>query len=86
MGKLEEFKEERAALYKKVAELDKMIESLANAQWFLEEGEDIWSVDQFGNIQWSRWGNQAWSNVAFTQGHIFKTEIGARLEAQSRNL
>jgi hypothetical protein len=86
MGKLEEFKEERAALNKKVAELDKTIESLANAQWFLEEGEDIWFVDQFGNIQWSRWGNQAWSDVAFTQGHIFKTEKEARLEAQRRNL
>ena len=86
MGKLEEFKEERAALNKKAAELDKTIESLANAQWFLEEGEDIWFVDQFGNIQWSRWGNQAWSDVAFTQGHIFKTEKEARLEAQRRNL
>lgn len=86
MGKLEEFKEERTALYKKVAELDKTIESLANAQWFLEEGEDIWFVDQFGNIQWARWGNQAWSDVAFTQGHIFKTEKEARLEAQRRNL
>lgn len=86
MGKLEEFKEERAALNKKVAELDKTIESLANAQWFLEEGEDVWFVDQFGNIQWARWGNQAWSDVAFTQGHIFKTEKEARLEAQRRNL
>lgn len=86
MGKLEEFKEERATLNKKVAELDKTIESLENAQWFLEEGEDIWFVDQFGNIQWARWGNQAWSDVAFTQGHIFKTEKEARLEAQRRNL
>lgn len=86
MGKLEEFKEEREALNKKVAEVDKTIESLANAQWFLEEGEDIWFVDQFGNIQWARWGNQAWSDVAFTQGHIFKTEKEARLEAQRRNL
>ena len=86
MGKLEEFKEERAALNKKLAELDKTIESLSNAQWFLEEGEEIWFVDQFGNIQWARWGNQAWSDVAFTQGHIFETEKGARLEAQRRNL
>lgn len=86
MGKLEEFKEERAALNKKVAELDKTIETLMNAQWFFEEGEDIWFVDQFGNIQWARWGNQAWSDVSFTQGHIFKTEKEARLEAQRRNL
>ena len=86
MGKLEEFKEERAALNKKLAELDKTIESLSNAQWFLEEGEEIWFVDQFGNIQWARWGNQAWSDVAFIQGHIFKTEKGARLEVQRRNL
>lgn len=86
MGKLEEFKEERAVLYKKVSELDKSIETLENAKWLFEEGEDIWFVDQFGNIQWGRWGNQAWSDVAFTQGHIFKTEKEARLEAQRRNL
>ena len=51
MGKLEEFKEERAVLYKRVSELDKSIETLENAKWVFEEGEDIWSVDQFGNIQ-----------------------------------
>jgi hypothetical protein len=86
MGKLEEFKEERAVLYKRVSELDKSIETLENAQWVFEEGENIWSVDQFGNIQRGRWGGQAWSDVAFTQGHIFKTEKEARLEAQRRNL
>lgn len=86
MGKLEEFKEERALLYKRVSELDKSIETLENAQWVFEEGEDIWYVDQFGNIQCGRWRGQAWSDVAFTQGHIFKTEKGARLEVQRRNL
>ena len=86
MGKLEELKEQREILYKRMSEIDKTIESLANAQWFLEEGEDVWFVDQFGNIQWARWGNQAWSDIAFTQGHIFETEKGARLEAQRRNL
>lgn len=86
MGKLEEFKEQRETLYKRLSEIDKMIESLANAQWFLEEGENIWFVDQFGNIQLARWGNQAWSDIAFTQGHIFETEKEARLEAQRRNL
>lgn len=86
MGKLEEFKEERAVLYKRVSELDKSIKTLENAKWVFEEGEDIWSVDQFGNIQCGRWGGQAWSDVAFTQGHIFKTEKGARLEVQRRNL
>ena len=86
MGKLEEFKEQRETLYKRLSEIDKMIESLANAQWFLEEGENIWFVDQFGNIQSARWGNKAWSDIAFTQGHIFETEKEARLEAQRRNL
>lgn len=86
MGKLEEFKEQRETLYKRLSEIDKMIESLANAQWFLEEGENIWFVDQFGNIQSARWENKAWSDIAFTQGHIFETEKEARLEAQRRNL
>ena len=86
MGKLEEFKEERAVLYKRVSELDKSIETLENAQWVFEEGEDIWFVDQFGNIQWGRWRGQAWSDVAFIQGHIFNTEQEARLEVQRRNL
>ena len=86
MGKLEELKEQREILYKRMSEIDKTIESLANAQYFFEEGEDIWFVDQFGNIQRDRWGGQAWSDIAFTQGHIFETEKGARLEAQRRNL
>lgn len=86
MGKLEEFKEQRVELHKRMVELDHSIETLTNAKWLFEEGEDIWFVDHFGNIQWGRWGNQAWSDVAFTQGHIFKTDKGARLEAQRRNL
>ena len=86
MGKLEEFKEQRAVLHKRMVELDNSIETLENAKWLFEEGENIWFVDQFGSIQCGRWGNQAWSDVAFTQGHIFKTEKGARLEVQRRNL
>lgn len=86
MGKLEEFKEQRVELHKRMVELDNSIKTLTNAKLLFEEGEDIWFVDQFGNIQWGRWGNQAWSDVAFTQGHIFKTDKGARLEAQRRNL
>lgn len=58
MGKLEEYKEQRAVLYKKVTELDKAIESLANAQRLFEEGEDVCFVDQFGNIQCCQWGNK----------------------------
>ena len=86
MGKLEEYKEQRAVLYKKVTELDKAIESLANAQRLFEEGEDVCFVDQFGNIQCCEWGEQAWSDIAFIQGHIFKTENEAKLEAKRRNL
>lgn len=86
MGKLEEFKEQRVELHKRMVELDNSIKTLTNAKLLFEEGEDIWFVDQFGNIQWGRWGKQAWSDVAFTQGHIFKTDKGARLEAQRRNL
>ena len=86
MGKLEEFKEQRAILHKRMVELDNSIEALENAKWLFEEGENIWFVDQFGSIQCGRWGNQAWSEVAFTQGHIFKTDKGAILESQRRNL
>lgn len=86
MGKLEEFKEKRAVLHKRMVELDNSIETLENAKWLFEEGENIWFVDQFGSIQCGRWGNQAWSEVAFTQGHIFKTDKGAILESQRRNL
>lgn len=86
MGKLEEFKEQRAVLHKRMVELDNSIETLENAKCLFEEGENIWFVDQFGSIQCGRWGNQAWSEVAFTQGHIFKTDKGAILESQRRNL
>lgn len=86
MGKLEEYKEQRAVLYKKLTELDKAIESLANAQRLFEEGEDVCFVDQFGSIQCCKWGKQAWSDIAFVQGHIFKTEKEAKLEAKRRNL
>lgn len=86
MGKLEEFKEQRAVLHKRMVELDNSIETLENAKWLFEEGENIWFVDQFGSIQCGRWGNKAWSEVAFTQGHIFKTDKGAILESERRNL
>lgn len=86
MGKLEEFKEQRAVLHKRMVELDNSIETLETAKWLFEEGENIWFVDQFGSIQCGRWGNQAWSEVAFTQGHIFKTDKGAILESKRRNL
>ncbi len=57
MGKLEEFKEQRVELHKRMVELDNSIKTLTNAKLLFEEGEDIWFVDQFGNIQWGRWGN-----------------------------
>lgn len=86
MGKLEELKEQKEVLDKRLAELDKTIKALESAEWLFEEGENMWFVDQFGSIQNGKWGGQAWSDIAFTQGHIFKTEKGAILEAQRRNL
>nr|DAO01973.1 MAG TPA: hypothetical protein [Caudoviricetes sp.] len=37
MGKLEEFKEERAVLYKRVSELDKSIETLETRSGYLKK-------------------------------------------------
>lgn len=49
MGKLEKLKKERA-------ELDNRIESLEYAERLFEEGDEIWSIDKFGNIQRGNWG------------------------------
>ena len=79
MGKLEKLKKERA-------ELDKRIESLEYAERLFEEGDEIWSIDNFGNIQRGDWGDYEWVYSAFVQGHIFKTKQESEMEAKRRNL
>lgn len=79
MGKLEKLKKERA-------ELDKRIESLEYAERLFEEGDEIWSIDNFGNIQRGNWGDYEWVYSAFVQGHIFKTKQESEMEAKRRNL
>ena len=79
MGKLEKLKKERA-------ELDKKIESLEYAERLFEEGDEIWSIDNFGNIQRGNWGDYEWVYSAFVQGHIFKTKQESEMEAKRRNL
>ena len=79
MEKLEKLKKERA-------ELDKRIEALEYAECLFEEGEKIWSIDHFGNVQSGNWGDYAWIDEAFIQGHIFLTEKEAKLEVERRNL
>lgn len=79
MEKLEKLKKERA-------ELDKRIEALEYAECLFEEGEKIWSIDYFGNVQSGNWGDYAWIDEGFIQGHIFLTEKEAKLEVERRNL
>jgi hypothetical protein len=73
-------------LKKQRAELDKKIETLEYADRAFEEGDQIWFVDQFGTIECGKWGNFAWIDGAFNQGHIFRTKKEAETEAKRRNL
>ena len=79
MEKLKKLKKERE-------ELDKRIETLEYAELIFEEGDEIWSIDQFGNVQRGNWGDYEWVYSAFVQGHIFRTEKEAKLEVKRRNL
>ena len=79
MEKLEKLKKERE-------ELDKRIETLEYAERMFEEGDGIYHVDEFGNVNCGEWGNFAWVDCAFSQGHIFRTKQEAELEAKRRNL
>ena len=79
MEKIERLKKERA-------ELDKRIEALEYAERLFEEGDEIYHIDEYGNINSGNWGNYAWVDEAFSQGHIFKTKQAAELEAKRRNL
>lgn len=79
MDKLEKLKKERE-------ELDKRIETLEYAELIFEEGEKVYYVDQFGNVNCGKWNNFVWIDGAFSQGHIFRTKQAAELEAKRRNL
>ena len=79
MGKLEKLKKERA-------ELDKRIEALEYAERLFEEGDEIYHIDEYGTINSGNWGNYAWVDEAFSQGHIFRTKQEAETETKRRNL
>ena len=79
MKKIERLKKERA-------ELDKRIEALEYAERLFEEGDEIYHIDEYGTINSGNWGNYAWVDEAFSQGHIFRTKQAAELEAKRRNL
>ena len=70
MEKIERLKRERA-------ELDKRIETLEYAERLFEEGDEIYHVDEYGNVNSGKWGNFAWIDGAFSQGHIFRTKQDA---------
>lgn len=79
MGKLEKLKKERK-------ELDKRIETLEYAERLFEEGDEIYNIDEYGTINSGNWGNYAWVDEAFSQGHIFRTKQEAETETKRRNL
>lgn len=79
MEKLERLKKERE-------ELDKRIETLEYAERILEEGDEVYYVDQFENVTHGEWNDSAWVDGAFAQGHIFRTKQEAETEAKRRNL
>ena len=79
MGKLEKLKKERE-------ELDKRIETLEYAERLFKEGDEIYHVDEYGNVNSGKWGNFAWIDGAFSQGHIFRTKKEAETEPKRRNL
>ena len=79
MEKLEKLKKERE-------ELDKMIETLEYAERMFEEGDEIYHVDEFGNVNCGKWDNSAWIDGALNQGHIFRTKQKAKTEVKRRNL
>lgn len=79
MKKLEKLKKERE-------ELDKRIETLEYAERMFEEGDEFYYVDEFGNINCRKWGNFAWIDGSFSQGHIFRTKQEAETETKKRNL
>lgn len=79
MDKLEKLKKERE-------ELDKRIETLEYAERMFEEGDEIYHIDEYGNVNSGNWGNHAWIDGSFSQGHIFRTKQEAETEAKKRNL
>lgn len=79
MKKIEILKKERA-------ELDKRIEALEYAERLFEEGDEIYHIDEYGTINSGNWGNYAWVDEAFSQGHIFRTKQEAETETKRRNL
>lgn len=73
-------------LKKQRAELDKRIEILEYAERMFEEGDEIYHVDEFGNVNCGKWDNSAWIDGSFSQGHIFRTKQEAETEVKRRNL
>ena len=74
------------SLKKQREELDKKIETLEYAERAFEEGDGIYHVDEFGNVECGKWGNFAWIDGSFNQGHIFRTKKEAETEVKRRNL
>lgn len=51
-----------------------------------EEDEEVWIIDEFGEVDVFKWGGFAWKNDCLRQGNTFPTKQSAELEAKRRNL
>ena len=51
-----------------------------------EESDEVWIIDEYGEVDVFNWGSLAWKNDCFRQGNVFPTEEAAKLEAKRRNL
>lgn len=51
-----------------------------------EEDEEVWIIDEFGEVDVFKWGGFAWKNDCLRQGNTFPTKEAAVLESKRRNL
>lgn len=51
-----------------------------------EEDEEVWIIDEFGEVDVFKWGGFAWKNDCLRQGNTFPTKKEAETEAKRRNL
>ena len=51
-----------------------------------EEDEEVWLIDEFGEVDVFKWGGFAWKNDCLRQGNTFPTKEAAKLESKRRKL
>lgn len=51
-----------------------------------EEDEEVWIIDEFGEVDFFKWGGFVWKNDCLRQGNTFPTKKEAETEVKRRNL